>query len=148
MKVLDQATSNNDIQEIVETLGMGNVFGGCFLKNELPKRTDSKYYIVNLDSSTTGKGGTHWTLLVIKDSTHAMYFDPFGLPPPKEVIDFTGTREVIYSSNEMQNIESVLCGYFCIYVMNELFSHKTFYDTLYRVSGNSDKFIKSYFRPL
>ena len=148
MKILDEPLSNFDIERIVNNLGMANLFGGCFLKNELPKNVSAKYYIVNLDDSHTNKGGTHWTLLVIRDSRRAIYFDSFGMPPPNEVVKFLGDRQIIYSSNEMQNVNSVLCGYFCIYFMNELFCHKSLYDILYDVSGNSDSFLKRYFKDM
>ena len=43
-------------------------------------------YIINLQNSNDGNG-THWYCLYIENK-HAMYFDSYGGPPPKEVVKF------------------------------------------------------------
>ena len=76
-------------------------------------------YVINLQSSYAGNG-THWVCLAIRDD-YAIYFDSFGLSIPQVIIEFilkSKTKlKIIYSSDQIQHIKSIRCGYFCIYFL-------------------------------
>ena len=75
-------------------------------------------YIVNLGDSNTG--GTHWTSFIINDKI-ATYFDSFGLIPPQSIVKFIKRYNkhlrIIYSIDQIQDYNSVLCGWFCVYYL-------------------------------
>ena len=55
------------------------------MRNELRNPRKNESLIINLDSN---KGsGTHW-VAVKKRGDKILYFDPFGIQPPKEVIRY------------------------------------------------------------
>ena len=49
------------------------------------------------------------------------YFDSFGLVPPNEVIKYmkTTNKNIIYNDSQIQNMNSILCGYYCIYYIEK-----------------------------
>lgn len=69
------------------------------------------FYICNLDKKTGS--GTHWTAFYAIDD-YILYFDSFGLPPPKEIVKFCKKKTIIYNSQQIQDINSDACGYYCI----------------------------------
>lgn len=91
---------------------------GVFNKDEdLGKPTDGGY-IINLSDSKDSQGrqlpGTHWTVFWIEKSKCA-YFDSFGCPPPQAVQRFLRPfTRYPYCSFTIQNIESSVCGWYCI----------------------------------
>lgn len=81
--------------------------------------------IVNMDESS-GKG-THWTSLFVTE-TSSYYFDSFGLPPPKEVINYCPNNNRFYNTFKIQKPEEVICGHYCVYVLYKLFNNYKFCD--------------------
>ena len=76
-------------------------------------------YVINLQSKQGNTGGSHWTGLIIKNG-HVVYFDPFGLPVPILIRQFVARckpKRFIYSQNDIQSLQSVLCGYFVLYFL-------------------------------
>jgi hypothetical protein len=70
------------------------------------------FYICNLDD-VTGPG-THWVTFLVLDK-YVVYYDPFGLSVPKQVITFIGkNRQIVYNSDQIQHIKSEACGYYNI----------------------------------
>ena len=49
------------------------------------------------------------------------YFDSFGLTVAQEVQKYLSTSEkqIIYSADEIQERDCVLCGYWCLYYLSE-----------------------------
>jgi len=93
-----------------------------FSRDNLPKRIkDTENGIINMDS--TSGPGTHWICYYnhpkFKD---VLYFDSFGLTPPKEIEKFlrTSRKKILLNSAQIQHNQSVLCGYYCIYFILEL----------------------------
>ena len=76
-------------------------------------------YIINLQSSKVGNG-THWTALYITPN-NAVYFDSFGLPIPTAVLKAISrgkkTKTIIYSTDQIQTMKSIRCGYFVLYFL-------------------------------
>lgn len=79
-------------------------------------------YILNLDTTS----GTHWTLFMKLSSKILCYFDPFGRPPPNELVDLADHNklEILYTTNQIQDISSVACGYFVIIATMWLLKYK------------------------
>ena len=101
-------------------------------------------FILNTDSSDND--GTHWTCLYIKNvdikNVSCIYFDPYGLPPPTEVLEFCkSASDRIYSSFPIQNLNSVLCGHFSAYVLLRLNDGVDFFEVLEELYNNKDKYL-------
>ena len=77
------------------------------------------------------------------------YFDPFGLIMPYEIGDYllTSGKKIIYSQDEIQNGETVLCGYWCLYYLKERQKGKSILDVIHNEGFDEDNsdFIKDYF---
>jgi hypothetical protein len=56
----------------------------------------------------------HWTALFVKDK-QGFYFDSYGIIYPLEVKIFC--QNILYSDDTIQSLNSVLCGYFCLYFL-------------------------------
>ena len=86
-------------------------FRGVYMRNELrtPRRNES--LIINLDSNNGP--GTHW-VAVKKRGNRVMYFDPFGIQPPKEVISYYKPLPVFYTTRKIQRFNANNCGKLCL----------------------------------
>ena len=76
---------------------------------------DSKIYsdkgFINIDNGS--QGGTHWTCFYIKDNK-SYYFDSFGVQPDKFLLNQL-PKPIIYHNYKIQDIDSKLCGSYCLY---------------------------------
>jgi hypothetical protein len=91
------------------------------LVNETPKPGSS--WVLNLDPHYE-RGGTHWTALyVAKRRPQLYYFDSYGLPPPKDVMNL-GRKYglgVVRSGVRWQRYEKeVNCGQRSVAALREL----------------------------
>ena len=77
---------------------------------------DSKIYsdkgFVNIDNGSMG--GSHWVCFIVKDNK-SFYFDSFGGQPDKFLLKQL-PKPIIYHIYKIQDINSQLCGSFCLYV--------------------------------
>ena len=79
------------------------------------------------------------------------YFDSFGLKPPQELINLSAKmkKQYIFNNSQYQHLYSVLCGYYCIYFINERHNGKS-YNVIKPFSIRSheynEKFIMDYFK--
>ena len=87
-------------------------------------------YIINLDSKIGL--GTHWVSVIIEPNK-LLYFDSFGLIPPYELLYLR--PKYYYNFLQYQPINSFLCGYYCLYFLNE-------FDKLPSPKGSIEKFNK------
>ena len=123
-------------------------FHGVYSRDKIINCTKEGFYVVNLDDN---KGpGTHWVGLHIKPNI-IEYFDSFGLNCPEKIICLSTILGVnyLYNSTQYQDVLSVLCGYYCIYWINELNKGKTYYNTVKVFDSIDTKFneqlIRGYF---
>ena len=89
--------------------------------------------------------GSHWTLAkIVCDEEReenkvrkgkepmiceALYFDPFGIDMPKEVEEFLKPfKPIPYNNRQIQNINSEVCGYYCLYC-DYVLEHKQYGET-------------------
>lgn len=114
-------------QQIKDLAGRMNIpLGGVEFKDLLPNKLEyNKVYIINLQDSETDDGeyndGTHWTLGYIKQSPkgqlEAIYFDPYGCPPPlivDKIISKQTNKKVPYTTKDIQSLMNNACGFYCL----------------------------------
>ena len=93
---------------------------------------DSKIYsdkgFVNIDNGRMG--GTHWTCFIIKDN-RSYYFDSFGVQPDKFLLDQLA-KPIIYHNYKIQDINSFLCGSYCLYFFY-LIERMNYYDAILKL---------------
>ena len=141
-KFTNKPLSNFDLLQWVDFLKIPN-FKGIFARDEVRPREHSPC-IINLDELENA--GTHWVCCA-PGQKFTWYFDSFGMGFPQE---FKSTKPVIWNSSQYQNINSVLCGYYCLYFLHQWAQGKDFYDILKPLSlvdtAQNEKFIKEYFK--
>ncbi len=115
--------SNFQIIEKCEELGIKN-FSGVFMRDELQAKTNNECLVINTDHSQNE--GTHWTCLIRRNGT-SYYFDPYGFPPTLEVTNICNEPRY-YSSFAIQNMNEVICGHYCIYVLQRMSEGNNFND--------------------
>ena len=106
--------SNFDIIDIIKQLQLDYCFCGVYSKDQLPPTQElirTKFYIVNMQDHDEGEG-THWVVFYYNKPLTSIYFDSFGFPPPEDVEEVI--KEYIYNDEDIQDLESTACGYFCI----------------------------------
>jgi hypothetical protein len=112
------ALSMSEINEYYNGKGF---YQGTYMSNALPKKiNDGSAMIINLEDIETKGGGTHWVCCIRKDNTN-FYFDSYGIPCDDDVLQMfanTGGKSV-YNDKQLQKIDSITCGYFCLYVIDK-----------------------------
>ena len=97
---------------------------------------DSKIYsdkgFVNIDSGS--QGGTHWTCFIVKDNK-SYYFDPFGGQSDKFLLNQL-QKTIIYHIYKIQDINSKLCGSYCLYFFY-LIERMNYYDVVLKMYINN-----------
>ena len=84
--------------------------------------------IYNLEPSYMN--GSHWVATYVENNT-INYFDSFGMPPFQEIVDHARNRNLTpLHQNKIQNIMTIICGYFCLYFLNEMNKGTAYYDLL------------------
>ena len=105
--------SSTDIEFLMSDV---KSFKGVYPKDKLKsvKKFNDGSMVINLDNSTGS--GTHWVCINI-DSTkpYVEHYDSFGIMPANEIVKFLKKykKPIKYQDNQLQNDNSVLCGYFC-----------------------------------
>ena len=96
-------------------------------------------------------GGSHWVATYVKDYIIS-YFDSFGMPPFQDIVNHARKKNLtlLHQDNQIQNINSSTCGYFCLYFLNEMNIGKTYFDLLnvfdIHDTIKNEKFIERYFK--
>ena len=84
-------------------------------RNKLSKIKDG-LYLINLDGYESI--GIHWIALHV-DVKNVLYFDSFGVEHiPKEIRKFIGNKNIITNIYKIQAFDSIMCGYFCTFVLD------------------------------
>ena len=111
-------------------------FNGVYSRDNLSKIKDGAY-VINLDEYSDI--GTHWVALYAQnnDVTH---FDSFGVEHiPKEIKTFVGNTNIETNIFRIQASDSIMCGYFCIRVIDFMFAGKTLTEFTILFSPNNFK---------
>ena len=123
-------------------------FNGVYSRDNSPKTIKQGAYVINLDEYTDI--GTHWIVLSVKPK-YTVYFDSFGVEHiSKEINKFIGNKEIKANIFRLQAYDSIICGYFCIEVVNYMFKGKTLLEYTNLFSPNdfkkNDEIIKRIFK--
>ena len=129
-----------------------------FLYNTFSDSTDPIHRleigIINLDNSIGG--GTHWVCYRNVDNQFCEYFDSFGLIIPNEMKNYlhTSGKKNVYSSDEIQKRDSVLCGYWCLYYLLERQKRKSLLNVIHNTKFSftdqmiNHQFLTNYFKSM
>ena len=107
-------------------------------------------FIYNLEPAYMKE--SHWTSTYVKNNV-INYFDSFGLPPFQELVDHAKRKNLtlLHQNQQLQNLYSSVCGYFCLYFLNEMHNGTDYFDLLKpfrKDTKYNDNFIEKYFRKL
>ena len=115
----------------------------------VPHNHKQTLFIYNLEPSYMS--GSHWVATYVKNRV-INYFDSFGMPPFQEMVNHAKRENLtlLHQSDQIQNLQTTTCGYFCLYFLNEMKYGISYYDLL-KVFNNQDtlkneKFIEKYFK--
>ena len=137
--------SNFDLMGWIKRLGIKHL-RGIYSRDRLPKKIRKECGIINLDNLTGP--GTHW-VCYRNIGKVVEYFDPFGLIMPNEALEYFNTsgKQIVYSMDEIQNRNTVLCGYWCLYYLFERQRGTSILDVIHNPHFDNDNsdFIKAYF---
>lgn len=124
--------------DIIDYYKGDNRFGGVFSRDNLPKKIEKKSYVVNMD--TEDQSGTHW-VCVHNLTDKCIYFDSFGIDPPPLIIDFmkTSDKQLMNNDKRIQDLKSIACGYFCIYIIDQLNLGRSYISVLLDFDNNLKK---------
>ena len=83
-------------------------------------------YVINLDEYAGV--GTHWIALFCKKS-ESVYFDSFGVEyVPEEIKEIIGNKNIKANIFRVQSNNSIMCGCFCIRLIDFMLPGKTSVD--------------------
>ena len=144
---VNKPLSNFDLEKWIDDLGI-KYFRSIYSRDRLPKQIKKKECgIINLDSIEGS--GTHWVCYGNTDEVMVEYFDPFGLIMPHEVSHYLSKsgKKIVFSQDEIQNRDTVLCGYWCLYYLIERQNGKSILDVIHHEDFDHDNsdFIQDYF---
>ena len=111
--------SNFDIMNWVKELKIKK-FDGVFNKDS--RQWACNCGIIKLESNNGP--GTHSACYV-----GSFYFDPFGLPPPENILLIKRYNTLQYQKKKI----SVLCGYFCLFFIKKFQDGNSIYNILYKI---------------
>ena len=117
---------------------------------KVPHNHKQTLFIYNLEPSYMG--GSHWIATYAKNNV-INYFDSFGMPPFEEMLQHAKKENVtlLHQNQQIQNLYTNTCGYYCLYFLNEMNKGKDYFDLLQVFSSDTyknEKFIEKYFRKL
>jgi len=131
-RVLNEGMTSEEISHLLKD---EINFMGCFMRNErcLPRHG---IFILNLDN--VENIGTHWTCVFVDKG---LYYDSFGMPPPKE-LNYIKIQS--YNIIQHQQITSGLCGLYCIFVIKMINLGLSFYDINYSLLKPNREYKSNY----
>ena len=115
----------------------------------IPHNHKQALFIYNLEPSYMS--GSHWVATYVKDNV-INYFDSFGMPPFQEIVNHAKKKKLtlLHQNNQIQNLKTTTCGYFCLYFLNEMNKGNSYYDLLQVFDTNdtmkNETFIEHYFK--
>ena len=90
------------------------------------KRIKDGTYVINLDEYADA--GAHCIVLYVLNNS-VIYFKSFGIERiPKEIKKFIGNKSMQTNIFRMQANNSIMCGYFCIGLINFILAGKALID--------------------
>ena len=115
----------------------------------IPHNHKQALFIYNLEPSYMS--GSHWVATFVKNGI-INYFDSFGMPPFQEIVNHAKRKNMtlLHQSDQIQNLLTTTCGYFCLYFLNETSKGRSYYDSLKVFNSHNtmenEKYIENYFK--
>ena len=115
----------------------------------VPHNHKQALFIYNLEPAYMS--GSHWVATYVKDKV-INYFDSFGMPPFQEMVNHAKEKNLtlLHQNNQIQNMYTTTCGYFCLYFLNKMNKGNSYYDLLQvfdiHDTMKNEKFIEHYFK--
>jgi hypothetical protein len=132
---MNNITSNTDLKIFLTLLNINNVT--IRSKDNFTIYPKNGNYIINLADSD--KTGTHWTSIYIKNNI-AIYFDSYGLAPPKNIQKFVKGKKLLYNTDHIQSFKSTACGYYCVLFLYHFNNLSNDYKTIKQYGYALNKF--------
>lgn len=136
---MNNITSNTDLKIFLALLNINNIT--IKSKDNFTIYPKNGNYIINLADSDNP--GTHWTSLYIKDNI-AIYFDSYGLAPPKDIQKFVKGKKLLYNTDHIQSDTSTACGYYCVLFLYHFNNLNKDYKTLKQFGYALNKYLQPY----
>ena len=112
-------------------------FNGVYSRDNLPNKIKDGAYVINLDGYSDI--GTHWTALYSLNN-NVTYFDSFRVEHiPKEIKKLIGNKNIQTNIFRIQAYDSIICGYFCIGLIDFMLKDKSLADFTNCFSPNNFK---------
>ena len=114
-----------------------------------PHNHKQALFIYNLEPSYMI--GSHWVATYVKNGI-INYFDSFGMPPFQEIVNHAKRKNMtlVHQSDQIQNLMTTTCGYFCLYFLNEMSKGRSYYDSMkvFNIHNTmkNEKYIENYFK--
>ena len=104
----------------------------------LPNSHKLGLFIYNLEPHYMS--GSHWVATYVKDNV-INCFDSFGMPPFQEILDHAKARNLtlLHQNQQIQNLYTTTCGFFCLYFLNEMHKNVDYFDLLQVFSFDTNK---------
>jgi hypothetical protein len=80
----------------------------------------------------------HW-ISFFRDKDVSYYFDSYGIIPFREAVNFLDTKERYYSSFQIQQPNTKLCGELSLYVLYKLSKGFDFFDIVLEMNNYFNK---------
>ena len=95
-------------------------------------------FIYNLEPAYMS--GSHWVATYVRDNV-INYFDSFGMPPFQEMVNHAKRKNLtlLHQKQQIQNLYSATCGYFCLNFLNKMHKGKSYFDLLQVFSFDTNK---------
>jgi hypothetical protein len=127
---------NTDISKYLKLLKIRHE---VVAKDNIPSRLPKGNFalVINLDDSNSS--GTHWVCLIQSTKKqNLLYYDSFGVEhPPQQVIDLENRRGIVANNSQHQDVESILCGYYCCRVIKRcLYDNMSYINTMKEFKDN------------
>ena len=142
--------SNHDLLRWCRHLKIPIDKGGVLSRDQtVPHNHKMALFIYNLEPSYMS--GSHWVATHVKNGV-INYFDSFGLPPFQEIVNHAKKNNLtlIHQNNQIQDLSTTTCGYFCLYFLNEMNIGKSYFDLLkvfdVHDTAKNERFIERYFK--
>lgn len=126
-RIPETALSNIDIEKYVKILKINN-FRGCYMRDELKNLRCNSVECGVLNLNLSNESGSHWTSW-FKINNDKYYFNSFGLPPPKELVDYLGSP-ILYSTFQLQGMNDQNCGKWCLFILKNLNEGRDYIDLI------------------
>src|SRR5437879_13928386 len=119
-----QPLTNVDIDNYFDGLSVSG-YQSVSTHDTLPSKPHG-FGVINYDK--LGGAGSHWVCYFNDPrSKFIEYFNSFGLPPSETIKEFLrkSGKPIQYNDSTLQENNSVLCGYYRMYYLNERLKGRT-----------------------